>query len=129
MPGATKDFFISYTSADKSWAEWIAWELEQAKFSVVIQAWDFRPGSNFVLEMDRAAREAARSMPILSPSYLDSFFAVRRVVFLVGSGFSSATDFSLTTTASALVAAFLTNGSRLRRKRKPSDDKCERAEN
>jgi hypothetical protein len=25
-----KDFFISYTKADKSWAEWIAWTLEAA---------------------------------------------------------------------------------------------------
>jgi hypothetical protein len=47
--------FISYTSADKSWAEWIAWELEQPKFSVVIQACDFRPRGNFVSDM-KAAR-------------------------------------------------------------------------
>jgi hypothetical protein len=25
-----KDFFISYTSADREWAEWIALELEKA---------------------------------------------------------------------------------------------------
>ena len=46
-----KDFFISYTKTDKAWAEWIAWTLEAAGYSTVIQAWDFRPGSNFVLEM------------------------------------------------------------------------------
>ncbi len=51
-----KDFFISYTKADETWAEWIATELEQAGYSTVIQAWDFRPGSNFVLEMQRAPR-------------------------------------------------------------------------
>jgi hypothetical protein len=45
-----KDFFISYNSADRNWAEWIAWQLEEAAYSVVIQAWDFRPGGNFVLE-------------------------------------------------------------------------------
>ena len=27
---ARVDFFISYNSADLGWAEWIAWELEQA---------------------------------------------------------------------------------------------------
>lgn len=46
-----KDFFISYTGNDRPWAEWIAWVLEEAGYSVVIQAWDFRPGGNFVLDM------------------------------------------------------------------------------
>src|SRR3984893_15416514 len=69
-----KDFFISYTSADKSWAEWIAWELEQAKFSVVIRAWDFRPGSNFVSDMDNAAQNTERTIAVLSPNYFLSDF-------------------------------------------------------
>jgi hypothetical protein len=56
-----KDFFVSYNKAD-AWAEWIAWQLEEAGYSTVIQAWDFRPGSNFVLEMHRAAQEAERTV-------------------------------------------------------------------
>src|ERR1700726_1682479 len=60
-----KDFFISYTKTDKAWAEWIAWTLEAAGYSTVIQAWDFRPGSNFVLEMQRAANEAKRTIAVL----------------------------------------------------------------
>ena len=44
----TTDFFISYASADRAWAEWIAYELERAGYSVVIQAWDFKPGIDFV---------------------------------------------------------------------------------
>lgn len=70
-----KDYFISYTSADKAWAEWIAYILEEEGFTAVIQAWDFRPGSNFVLEMQRAAVGAARTVMILSPDYLNSQFA------------------------------------------------------
>ena len=69
-----KDFFISYNSADKSWAEWTAWTLEEAGYSTVLQAWDFRPGSNFVLEMQRAASEAQRTIAILSPAYLDALY-------------------------------------------------------
>lgn len=69
------DFFVSYTSADKNWAEWIAYVLEEEGFSVVIQAWDFRPGSNFVLEMQKAATEAERTIMVLSPDYLQSQFA------------------------------------------------------
>ena len=44
---SAKDFFISYNKADRTWAEWIAWELEAAGYSSVVQAWDFRPGDNF----------------------------------------------------------------------------------
>jgi hypothetical protein len=69
-----KDFFISYTSTDKQWAEWIAWQLDVAGYSTVLQAWDFRPGSNFVLDMDKASIEAARTIAVLSPDYLKSNF-------------------------------------------------------
>jgi hypothetical protein len=41
-----KDFFISYNSADKGWAEWIAWQLEEAGYTTILQAWDFRWRSN-----------------------------------------------------------------------------------
>jgi hypothetical protein len=69
-----KDFFVSYTKTDKAWAEWIAWTLEAAGYSTVIQAWDFLAGSNFVLEMQRAATEASRTIAVLSQKYLESAF-------------------------------------------------------
>jgi tetratricopeptide (TPR) repeat protein len=69
-----KDFFISYNRADRAWAEWIAWQLEAEGLTTAIQAWDFRPGSNFVLEMDQAAKEARRVVAVLSPTYLTSTF-------------------------------------------------------
>jgi hypothetical protein len=67
-----KDFFISYNKKDRKWAEWIAWHLEKAKYSVIIQAWDFRPGDNFVLKMDKALKEANQLIAVLSPNYLQS---------------------------------------------------------
>ncbi len=74
-PAQKKDFFISYNKADRQWAEWIAWQLEEAGgYSVVIQAWDFGPGGNFVLEMDRAIQECERVVAVLSPDYLTSLF-------------------------------------------------------
>lgn len=45
-----KDFFISYNQGDRIWAEWIAWRLEEAGYSVVIQASDFRLGYNFIYD-------------------------------------------------------------------------------
>ena len=35
---ARVDFFISYISVDRAWAEWIAWALEEAGYSTIIQA-------------------------------------------------------------------------------------------
>jgi tetratricopeptide (TPR) repeat protein len=67
---AVKDFFVSYNSADKTWAEWIAWVLEENGYTVVIQAWDFRPGGNFILDMQRAAAESHRTIMVLSEDYL-----------------------------------------------------------
>ncbi len=73
-PPDHKDFWISYNSADRAWAEWVAWQLEAAGYTTVIQAWDFRPGSNFVLEMQRTAESAERTIAILSPDYLQASF-------------------------------------------------------
>ena len=67
-----KDFFISYTIADRNWAEWIAWELEEAGYSVIIQSWDFAPGCDFVSEMDEALKVADRVILVLSKKYFDS---------------------------------------------------------
>jgi hypothetical protein len=69
-----KDFFISYNKVDRAWAEWIAWHLEEAGYTTVIQAWDFGPGSNFVLEMQRATIDTDRVIAVLSPDYLKAAF-------------------------------------------------------
>jgi serine/threonine protein kinase len=68
-----KDFFVSYNQHDCDWGEWIAWQLEEAGFSVEIQAWDFRPGENFVLNMHRASL-ARTTIAVLSPTYLSSLY-------------------------------------------------------
>jgi hypothetical protein len=65
-------FFVSYTQADRAWAEWMAWELERGGYRVVIQAWDFTPGSNWTHEMQQATSRAERVVAVLSPAYLDS---------------------------------------------------------
>ncbi|NOK32026.1 toll/interleukin-1 receptor domain-containing protein [Corallococcus exercitus] len=70
-----KDFFISYTGTDKAWAEWMAWALEEAGFSVEFQAWDFRPGSNFVLKMHQAVQQCQRILLVLTEAFARSDFA------------------------------------------------------
>ncbi|HWD43196.1 MAG TPA: FxSxx-COOH system tetratricopeptide repeat protein [Actinomycetota bacterium] len=71
----SKDFFISYTGADQVWAEWIAETLEQGGYSTVLQAWDFRPGENFVQQMSQALADARRVLAVLSPAYFQSPYA------------------------------------------------------
>lgn len=73
--GGRWDFFISYTQADRAWAEWIAWVLEADGFRVLIQAWDFVPGSNWIQSMQAGVRDASRTIAVLSDAYLASTYA------------------------------------------------------
>ena len=68
------DFFVSYAQADRAWAEWIAWQLEAAGYSTVLQAWDFVAGSDWAHEMQRATATARRTIAVLSSAYLESAF-------------------------------------------------------
>ena len=67
-----KDFFVSYNKEDRRWAEWIAWVLEEGGYRTVLQAWDFRPGGNFVLDMQKAAVGTRQTIAVLSPNYLQA---------------------------------------------------------
>ena len=67
-----RDFFVSFNQADRAWATWIAWALEEAGYSVFFQDWDFK--GNFVLEMDKAHTQSRRTIAVLSPDYLTSRF-------------------------------------------------------
>jgi hypothetical protein len=73
--GEPVDFFVSYTDVDREWAQWIAWELENAGYRVLIQGWDFGAGAHFVHEMHRAAEVSARTVAVVSAAYLASAYA------------------------------------------------------
>jgi|GEM_PF-1712454 len=72
--GVVWDFFVSYTRSDRAWAEWVAWVLEEAGFRVLVQAWDFPPGSNWVAGMDDGVRRAGRTVAVLSDAYSRSVY-------------------------------------------------------
>lgn len=74
-PHGQVDFFISYTSTDRAWAEWIAWQLKETGSSVVLQAWDMVPGLDFAHEMQKATTTAKRTLAVLSPAYFTSQFS------------------------------------------------------
>ncbi len=71
---AKYDFFISYNKKDESWAVWIDWHLRKAGYSTIMQKWDFRPGQNFVMQMDLAIKDSKRTIIVLSQNFLDSEF-------------------------------------------------------
>jgi TIR domain len=70
--GHKDDFFVSYSKPDRAWAEWIAWQLEDAGYTTILQAWDFRAGSNWALNMRKATQQSERMIAVLSPDYLKS---------------------------------------------------------
>lgn len=71
----TKDFFISYSRADKEWADWVAWELQEAGYTCTIQTQDFVPGQNFIQKIRQALSESRHLIAILSEEYLASEYA------------------------------------------------------
>jgi TIR domain len=75
QPDQQRDFFVSYTQADRAWAEWLAWELEAAGYTTLLQAWDMPAGTAFVHAMDQAVQQTRHTILVLSPGYLRSEMA------------------------------------------------------
>ncbi|MBU0519397.1 TIR domain-containing protein [bacterium] len=65
-----KDFFISHSGRDVMWAEWIAWQLQDGGYTVVLDKWHFEVGSNIPLEMQDAMQTCKRKIVVLSENYL-----------------------------------------------------------
>lgn len=68
------DFFLSYAQEDEGWASWAAWVLEEAGYQTLIQAWDFVPGSHYMLRMEEGFQKAARTIAVVSNAYLSSVY-------------------------------------------------------
>lgn len=68
-----RDFFVSFNQADREWATWSAWVLEEAGYSVFFQDWDFK--GSFIEQMHQASLHAGRTLVVLSDNYLRSEYA------------------------------------------------------
>ena len=66
-----KNFFISYSSNDSKWAQWIAYNLERIGCSIILDTRDFEAGSNFITEIDLALENCEQVIALLSQSYLE----------------------------------------------------------
>jgi hypothetical protein len=63
-------FFVAHAPRDQGWAEWIAWELEQFGYAVILQG-RFRPGNDEVHELQAAFGRADRVLAVWSSAYAD----------------------------------------------------------
>ena len=66
------DFFISYRGTDVQWAQWIAWQLQQAGSEVIYQAADFRAGPPLIDQINQALAAARCTIAVISPTYFES---------------------------------------------------------
>jgi hypothetical protein len=71
MGGERTDFFVSHAGADRAWAEWVAWQLTDAGYTVELDAWDWAPGQNFMLAMSDALARCDRMVALLSAAYFE----------------------------------------------------------
>lgn len=65
------DFFVSHAGRDQAWAEWVAWQLVEAGYTVELDCWDWAAGENFLTKMHRALDAANRVVALFSPSYFE----------------------------------------------------------
>lgn len=66
------DFLISYVESDRPWAEWIAWNLENNGYPVLLEAWDLGPGDRRIDRMNDGILRSRHIVAVLSPDYLRS---------------------------------------------------------
>jgi hypothetical protein len=94
VSGRGTDFFISHAGRDTGWAEWLAWQLQQAGYTVELDVWDWAPGEDFVARMSAALESADRLLAVCTEAYFASVFGgadtggtglARRVVEPTGS--------------------------------------------
>ena len=71
MAGERADFFVSHAGADQAWAEWVAWQLTDAGYTVELDVWDWAVGQNFMLAMSDALARCDRVLALFSAAYFE----------------------------------------------------------
>ncbi len=65
------DFFVSHAGRDGAWAEWVAWQLIDAGYTVELDVWDWAAGRNFVTAMSEALARSDRVVALFSAAYFE----------------------------------------------------------
>ena len=69
MGGERVDFFISHAGSDRSWAEWVAWQLVDAGHTVELDVWDWAAGQDFITKISDALDRCDRVVALWSVGY------------------------------------------------------------
>lgn len=70
-----KDFFISYSSADRTWAEWIDWQLKTEGYSTILPDQGLGSVGSFAPEIENVFKESSQVIVVISPYYLNALYA------------------------------------------------------
>ncbi|MEU6548501.1 FxSxx-COOH system tetratricopeptide repeat protein [Streptomyces sp. NPDC046859] len=62
--------FVSHAGADLAWAEWVAWQLQDAGYDVELDSWHWGAGDNVIVRMDEALA-GRRMVALFSAAYFD----------------------------------------------------------
>jgi hypothetical protein len=68
-------FFISFNSADRKQAHWIAWTLREAGHEVAVHDWEIPAGGNAPLWMNTKLAWADRLIAVISPDYVPARYS------------------------------------------------------
>jgi hypothetical protein len=73
-----KDFFVSHAGADRPWAEWVAWQLAEAGYTVELDVWDWAAGQDFISKISDALERCDRVLALWSAEYFNPARYTRR---------------------------------------------------
>jgi len=68
-------FFISFNSADRTKAHWIAWTLKEAGHEVAVHDWEIPAGGSAPLWMNTKLAWADRLVAVISPDYVPARYS------------------------------------------------------
>ncbi|MGY1583875.1 TIR domain-containing protein [Streptomyces sp. MN13] len=72
MTDASDLIFVHHAGEpDDQWAEWVAWQLEEAGYRVELRLWHWRAGDDFVAKMNAALERCSAVVAVLSPHYFE----------------------------------------------------------
>jgi hypothetical protein len=69
-------FFISFNSADRTKAHWIAWTLKEAGHEVAVHDWEIPAGGNAPMWMNAKLAWADRLIAVVSPDYAPARYSL-----------------------------------------------------
>ena len=67
--------FVSYTSTDRRWAHWIAWQLREAGHEPFVHEWEIGAGENIPRWMEERIDQADHLIGVFSDTYCKAIFS------------------------------------------------------